>query len=99
MCRQVADFASTLDAYDVHLYGAVENHDHVSADDTGDANGSTDLEVGVRLHQFGGFGADAAIIQIQIGLLLGSIVLGDGQVGIGTNTEDGAVIERDARTR
>ena len=43
MRGQVADFASALHAYDVHLSCAVENDDHVRADDTGNANTGGEL--------------------------------------------------------
>jgi hypothetical protein len=93
---EVANFARAFHADDVHVAGCVKEDNHFSADDSGDADGSANLEARVGLDELHGAGAGLTVSEIKIGLLFASIVLGDGQIGIGADAEDGAVIERNA---
>jgi hypothetical protein len=94
--REIANLADAFHADDVHVAGRVEENDHFGADDSGYADRSANLKACVGLDEFHGAGADLAVSQIEISLLLAGIVLGDGEIGIGADAEDGAVIERNA---
>jgi hypothetical protein len=93
---EIADLADAFHADNIHVAGRVEEYDHFGADNSSDADGSANLKAGVGLDEFHGAGADLAVSEIEIGLLFAGIVLGDGEIGIGADAEDGAVIERDA---
>jgi hypothetical protein len=93
--REIANLADAFHADDVHVAGRVEENDHFGADDSGYADRSANLKTGVGLDEFHGTGTDLPVRKIEIGLLLAGIVLGDGEIGIGADAEDGAVIERD----
>jgi hypothetical protein len=93
---EIANLAYTFQADDVHVAGRVEEHHHFGADNPGYAHRSANLEARVGLDEFHGASADLAVRQIEIGLLFARIVLGDGEIGIGADAEDGTVIERDA---
>ena len=96
---RVTNLAGALDAEDLHLSVSVKYYGHVCADDAGNPDGSADLKVGIRLHELGRLGADAPVIQIQVGLLLRGIMLRNGQVGIRADAQNRAVIQGDARAR
>jgi hypothetical protein len=93
---EIADFANAFHAYHVHVASRVEKDNHFGANDTGDPDGSANLEAGIGLDEFHGAGADLTVSEIEIGLLFAGIVLGDGEIRIGANAEDGTIIERDA---
>jgi hypothetical protein len=93
---EVTNFARAFHADDVHVAGCVKEDNHFSADDSGDADWSANLEARVGLDELHGAGADLTVSEIKIGLLFADIVLGDGEIGVGADAEDGTVIERDA---
>jgi hypothetical protein len=93
---EIANFARAFQADDVHVASRVKEDNHFGADDAGDANGSANLEAGVGLDEFHGAGADLTVGEIEIGLLLAGIVLGDSEIRIGADAEDRTIIERDA---
>src|ERR1700735_5010516 len=93
---QVANLASAFDASDLHKSVVVEYYSYFSADNAGNADRSADLKVGIGLHQLGCLGADAAVIQIEVGLLLSRIVFRNRKVGVRADAENRAVVQSDA---
>jgi hypothetical protein len=77
---EIADFAGTFQADDIHVAGGVKQHNHIGADNTGDAYGSANLKACVGLDEFHGCRANLAVREVEIGLLLAGVVLGDGEI-------------------
>jgi len=94
---KIADFARAFEADDVHVSGRVEHHDHFSAHDACYADGSANLESRVGFDEFDCLGTNLTVSKIEVGLLFAGVMLGDGEIGIRADAQDGAVIESNAR--
>ena len=67
------------------------------ADDAGDADRCAHAKMRIGLYERGGRGTHAAVVQIEIRLLVGGVMLGDSEVGVRADVQDRTVVQGDAR--